>query len=26
MNKLFVVNAEEAPRISIVLIDQPIGF
>jgi LUD domain len=26
MNKLFVVMAEEAPRISIVLIDRPVGF
>ncbi|HUK77538.1 MAG TPA: LUD domain-containing protein [Thermoleophilia bacterium] len=26
MNKLLVVMAEEAPRISIVLIDQPVGF
>jgi hypothetical protein len=26
MNKLFVVNAEMAPRITIVLIDQPVGF
>jgi hypothetical protein len=26
MNKLFVVNAEVAPRITIVLIDQPVGF